>query len=1401
MKMKHAIISLSIFLTTIPQGFAQQRLFQSDDFKRAADIHRTGGIMSDSKNIRTVARWPHGYCEAVAARDNSVYLGDGCVFTILDVSDSAQPVLMGSVELPGFIQDIFIQGNYAYVANYKSGLRIVDIQDPANPREIGYHETSYECLQVHVQGDYAYVTAGGLLVFDITDPAGPMLVFSDRTPNSAQGIFVADGHAYVADEWDGLFIYSLDDPSSPVQVSQLEGMGWAEDIAVSGDYAYAVTRSTGLHIFDVSDPASPREVRNYTINGYGIHVLGDYAYMGAFSSGLHIFAISDPEHAYLESTLDTPGWTTNVFVVNETAFVADSYAGLQIVDVSDTYTPVAVGQYATADVMNAVHVQDDYAYTANGYDGLRIFDISNPEDPEMVSVLETEYPAYDVFVYGDYAYVVHGSWISIISIADPLNPVEASIFITGNQNYDLYITGGYAYTASSQDGFFVYSLTNPTAPELIGELDTPGDAQGVFVKGQYAYVADYNSGLRVISVADPANPFEVASRDVGGRAMKVYVDGEYAYVARSWNGEVRVIRISDPEHPVEVGNCTTPSYAQDIMVSDGLAYVSDWLNGLFVFDVSDPFNPEEAGYFYTAAEHTGRVFVSEGLAFFADGKAGLGIFEYKGPNYAPSAPALMSPPNKTFFKDFPIRLTWQVPQDANNDDLHFKLELARDNGFSSDLRVYESKTDTSNFTPGPPVASGSDSVSYTLVNTLEEGDWFWRVSAWDGEIYGAPSSERSFIIDRTPPYTFGHDPAPGATGVAMNTDIVVHLTDDWSGMDLNTIVMALYGYPVDPVISGSPTDYTVTYDPPADFELGDTVTVSIRAADRLGIQMSVETYSFIISQFKDVEPPVINHTPVSTATLGQTLTVSAHITDNHKLNSATFHYRQGGGDLYASVPMTDLGNGTFQATVPASSVTERGVEYYLITTDSVGYSTFDPTPDPGNSPHVVQVVWSSLNCSFSTIGSGYRMISSPGILDNGTPGGILEDDLGTLDRTEWRLFLLQGGSFYTEYGTGSFGNFAPGSGFWLITKNTKIWNVGSGRSVTTAADFTISLVPGWNLIGNPFAYDINWSDFDYLYSVNIEGLWNYSGTGNEASGYIPNQRQLRSWKGYLVKNNESSPVTITIPAYTVSIQPMSKMDDPPWVLKDKDWVVRIKAECGRFTDWYNYLGCLSDADDRWDRHDFSEPPPIGEFISLYFPHDDWMQYPGKYAGDFRKAGSEGHTWDFEVRTNVKDSDVRLSFEDMDALPKGIGLKLLDMDLRVSKDLDFEPAYSLTSSTEETVRHFRIVAGSDAYVENNDQGFDTGPEVFQLLQNTPNPFNASTRIQYHLPEASRVDIRIVTGSGKAVRRLLENRNQPAGYRTVQWDGRDDMGLYVSSGIYICTIRAGKYKRSIKMLMVR
>ncbi|MFQ5629117.1 MAG: T9SS type A sorting domain-containing protein [bacterium] len=97
---------------------------------------------------------------------------------------------------------------------------------------------------------------------------------------------------------------------------------------------------------------------------------------------------------------------------------------------------------------------------------------------------------------------------------------------------------------------------------------------------------------------------------------------------------------------------------------------------------------------------------------------------------------------------------------------------------------------------------------------------------------------------------------------------------------------------------------------------------------------------------------------------------------------------------------------------------------------------------------------------------------------------------------------------------------------------------------------------------------------------------------------------------------------------------------------------------------------------------------------------------------------------------------------------------------------------------------------------------TIPSQYALQQNYPNPFNPSTTIEFGVPENHRgpVTLRIYNMLGQLVRELEDAEIRPGVYRKM-WNGQDEQGRQVSSGVYIYQMRAGDFTASRKLVMMK
>jgi hypothetical protein len=241
-----------------------------------------------------------------------------------------------------------------------------------------------------------------------------------------------------------------------------------------------------------------------------------------------------------------------------------------------------------------------------------------------------------------------------------------------------------------------------------------------------------------------------------------------------------------------------------------------------------------------------------------------------------------------------------------------------------------------------------------------------------------------------------------------------------------------------------------------------------------------------------------------------------------------------------------------------------------------------------------------------------------------------------------------------------------------------------------------------------------------------------------------------------------------------------------------EWMVSIKAEAGEAGDVSNYLGVHFDAETAWDWYDHVEPPVIGDYVSVSFPHNDWYVNPQRYTVDLRPP-EQTIEWEFEVRTNIPRETVAVQLSGLEDIPEQYQIQLLDLDLNEIID-DTYGSFSFVSGPGDiSERHFRLTVTTDEFTEPGEP--ETVPAAFLTATTYPNPFNSQTTIEYTLAEPVEVTISVFNSVGQQVMRQIEGP-QPAGTHTFVFDASD-----LTTGTYFYRVETGPSTVAGKMLYMK
>ncbi|MFM7850764.1 MAG: hypothetical protein ACKO96_02340, partial [Flammeovirgaceae bacterium] len=295
---------------------------------------------------------------------------------------------------------------------------------------------------------------------------------------------------------------------------------------------------------------------------------------------------------------------------------------------------------------------------------------------------------------------------------------------------------------------------------------------------------------------------------------------------------------------------------------------------------------------------------------------------------------------------------------------------------------------------------------------------------------------------------------------------------------------------------------------------------------------------------------------------------------------------------FKSVPITIPTTNVITYQIPAAEFTDLlGIRFYFSLKDKKdnevrseeGY-VYKTHPSSTQIPNLV----------FGSDAASYQLISIPLELTSNTVGSVFKD-LGSADKSKWRMYSYPG--FTKEMTTSD--NISVGSGYWLIAKNSTTINHGEGKTVAVKEDapFVLKLVKGWNLIGNPYNFNVSWDDV-LVANGNPTGLGKlrfYKG-GSFTGGDV-----LGSYKGAFVRLDGVDKLDVKVPVANKGLtggRVDNALKEPGSLLSDPDWQVKLTLYDGFFSNELAGFGMATSASenvDRWDELKLPTPSGINSF--------------------------------------------------------------------------------------------------------------------------------------------------------------------------------------------------------------
>ncbi len=333
--------------------------------------------------------------------------------------------------------------------------------------------------------------------------------------------------------------------------------------------------------------------------------------------------------------------------------------------------------------------------------------------------------------------------------------------------------------------------------------------------------------------------------------------------------------------------------------------------------------------------------------------------------------------------------------------------------------------------------------------------------------------------------------------------------------------------------------------------------------------------------------------------------------------------------------------------------------------------------------------------------------------------------------------------------------------------------------------YRIRLRPGWNQIGNPYPFAVDWGNcliatipgLDLLpvvvaanqgivmpqifrYELGLGGLKSYTWRSAPAG-------QLVAWESHWVFAIKDC--WLHVPP-TPGVVRGRSLENP---VRGEGWATQMRVTSGVHTDSQNFFGMTRNVAESFDR--ILKPPTTPEGVSAWFVDPVTST---RYAQDLREAKPGREEWRMVIRPHEPNSEVTINWSEV--VTPASRLRLTLRDMATGRLITMQPNGSYTFRADEslTLREFTIISQPDTVGRLVVSGVRIGGGSRS---------GGSFSIQYNLSSDADVAIRILGTDGRPVADL-ENRSRSAGPNSVIWNGRNMEGTSVAPGVYMVEITA-------------
>lgn len=726
-----------------------------------------------------------------------------------------------------------------------------------------------------------------------------------------------------------------------------------------------------------------------------------------------------------------------------------------------------------------------------------------------------------------------------------------------------------------------------------------------------------------------------------------------------------------------------------------------------------------------------------------------------------SAPELVSPPDDATGQPISATFEWNPVEDANR----YEIQVATDASFSESSLAFSDTTDSTSITS----SQFENSTTYYWRVRGGEYDSFFNLTFW-----GDWSESRSFTT--VLPKVQLTSPENGASGVAKTPTLRWEPVEGAIEYDLQ--ITTSKGDFDQPVVNENNFDAT-SYD--ADLQGFTTYYWRVRGDNETGPGEWSDVWSFTTENSGN---PLSIRAP-SQGDLwkaGNTSSIGWRATNN--IQRVTLEYKISDAENWSLIAEDVAASAnSYSWDIPdtlagSAQIRIRSASNNDISSVSTQFSLY---------PAFVSV---QHNFGFNSASSAsdYQLIGLPAQTDisvNKLFSGQAGDD--------WNAYYDNGTqeNYMIEFDGSSKFAFQSGRAFFAVSQDpVEIERQASSLQLSEDTTVTIPLHQGWNMIASPYSVSVPWAAVQAQNEISST-LWGFEGQYVEA-------QKFEAYKGYYLFN-EDNLEQLEIPFRPeVSGESKEKRNRTFTNKHNQEQLLTLKLIVDGTESSSVQVGLdpALNNDNEEALYQFAPPGNLQDH-KITIRSNRFTGRQAQLAKAIYVDTETEQTVNIKIKSN-SETPVKIKAEGT----QDFGTKaIMLINRRTSKSYNLKQHPKIQITPEKVRDDFVLIMGNQQNVK--DARSKLKPTKASLFQNYPNPFNGQTTIKYSIPEhmgSTEVRLKIYDILGREVYSLVNTEQQPGLYN-VHWDGDNNKGRHLASGVYYYRLRMGGKVLTKKLTLIK